>query len=828
MALLVVTLLCSLASSPSIVSDESWSKWKCPEPNEAWCQPSQPLDERIASLISRLSFDEKMTQLQNREGGGGPFAIPRLGLGKYTTSECLHGTDGDKGTVFPQSISLAATFDEVLMREIGQAIGAELRADYNAFERSTERLNYTMMPPSLSCLAPVMNLARDPRWGRAQETYGESPLMAASLGAAYVRGLQGDDERYILAVATPKHIGAYGGATARAAPVDGDVLRVAVSWLDWVETFTPAFAATVKPKARGGAGALSTMCGYSSLCISDSYHDGYCAAETHNPPACASPELLNATLRAEWGFEGYVISDNRAITKIQTVHHWADSQASAAAVALKAGCDVALELPVACERDGAACNTLPSCQPDNVVPGCDGFAALANATTQGLVREVDIDVAVGRALRARFALGHMDERELCPYSNISEATIDSSKHRQLALDAAHKSVVLLTNRHAMLPLARDKFTIAAVGPNADVLCYGSYAGTNPRGSTVVGGLRRFQHISYARGCDIDSRNRTGFDDAIGAAAAADVTISVMGLDPSVEYDSTSGKGDRSSISLPGVQHELLTMLRHASKRLVVVLVGGSAMAVPWEAEHADALLWAGYGGEAAGDALANIVFGEHNPSARLPVTFYRNDDQLPPFDSYDMRRPPGRTFRFLLQDPLFAFGAGMSYSTFEYDGLQVAVAAQDLNGSSGRDGAVQTVPPCSSLALSFNLTNAGPMAGDEVTQLYLSFDPLEQPAAPMSLVGFRRLHAVPLGTTRRIEMQIGSEAMLVVVAANRTGWRWLPATVRIWVGGRMPTLAERKSGRAAHSGMLQQQLRLAGPPQSCPSAHPSGTQIKAS
>ena len=297
---LLLVLLVPTAAAPL------WD-WHCPEPNETWCDPAAPLPQRVASLVSRLTFAEQVAQLQTTHNPplDVPGYVPRLGLEAYTTRECLHGVQDDDVTVFPQSISLAATFDAELLRDVGAAIGREARGLRNRFEAARPAPGLARPPPALTCFAPQINIARDPRWGRAQETYGECPFLTARLARAYVAGLQGNHSAYLQAVATPKHFDAYGGATS---PGRRSITEVVVSWQDWHETFLPAFFAVLAPPGAG-AGAASAMCSYNSLCVVDSYADPPCPGPSHGVPACADGALLSGLLREQWKFDGYVIGD---------------------------------------------------------------------------------------------------------------------------------------------------------------------------------------------------------------------------------------------------------------------------------------------------------------------------------------------------------------------------------------------------------------------------------------------------------------------------------------------------------------------------------------
>ncbi|MEC8485244.1 MAG: glycoside hydrolase family 3 C-terminal domain-containing protein, partial [Pseudomonadota bacterium] len=475
----------------------------------------------------------------------------------------------------------------------------------------------------------------------AQETYGESPRLTGALAKEYVAGLQGNHPRYVQVVATPKHFDAYGGATSRG---HRSPTEVTLSWRDLHETFQPQFRAVLSPSNNSDRNvALSTMCSYNTLCVVDFYNQS-CPGPSHGVPACADSALLTALLRDTWNFTGYVISDAGAIKFIETDHEWASSQPIAAAEALKAGADMAL---------GGGCS------PSNSPPGCISFGALGNATTMGLITIGDIDQALSRVLRARFRLGLMDPGGGIenPYTAIKPSIVDCSEHRALALQAARESVVLLENPIGFLPLLpKPGLRVAIVGPNANVKLFGNYNGDNANFTTILAGIRRVAPLGgYALGCGISSNSTAGFAEAIAVAEAADVVVMAIGIDQSQEHET----GTRNAIELPGVQAKLVQEIHSTGRPVVVVLAGGSAMAVPWVKNFATATVWAGYGGEEAGTAIAEVLFGLAAPSGKLPITFYAETGQLPPFSSYDMARTPGRTFRYLTEQPLWAFGHGL-------------------------------------------------------------------------------------------------------------------------------------------------------------------------
>ncbi len=596
-------------------------------------------------------------------------------------------------------------------------------------------------------------------------------------------GLQGDNKRYLQAVATVKHFDAYGGATTRG---ERSPTEVRLSWRDWTETFLPAMRRVLARSDADERTAESTMCSYNTLCVTQSYAaNESCPGPSHGVPACADHTLLTDVLRDRWGFDGYVVGDAGAIKFIQTDHEWADSQPAAAADAILAGADMAL---------GGGCD------PTNVPKGCISFGALPNATEQGLVNGSDIDRALDRVLRARFKLGLMDPPNLNPYTSIKPSIVDSPEHRALAREAALQSIVLLTNKDQTLPLGSAP-TVAVVGPNSQMAAFGNYNGSNDNYSSVLDGVRRrHPHAEFSRGCDVASNDTSGFAAAVAAAKRAAVTIAVMGIDQSQEHET----GTRKNITLPGVQVQLLREIRRQTETtLIVVLLGGSAMAVPWIKANADALVWAGYGGEEAGDAVADVLFGARSPGGRLPFTFYASDDQLPPFGDYEMRRAPGRTFRFLTAPPLFAFGFGLSYTKFEYTALVLSPSAP--------------LQPCATLSVSARVRNVGGVAGDEVVQVYAAVLGRAGTDAPrLALGGFARTAVLAPDESEDVTMNVDAHALSYVEAKDEQGWLWGgPATVGLWIGARQPTIQEREARSADNKTLWYREVDLRGPSKKC-------------
>jgi beta-glucosidase len=821
-------------------------------PAAAYRDPDAPLERRVQDLIARMTLEEKVSQLQYTSA-----AIPRLGVPEYNWwNEALHGVArAGRATVFPQAIGLAATWDTALIRRIGATIAVEARAKHHEAARQGRRGIYE----GLTFWSPNINIFRDPRWGRGMETYGEDPHLAGRLAVAFVRGLQGDDPRYLAAVATPKHFAVHSGPEP-----DRHRFDAVVSREDLRDTYLPHFETAMRE-----GGAWSIMCAYNRV---------------YGHPACASSLLLDSVLRRAWGFTGYVVSDCWAVSDIHTGHRTEPDEVHAAAAALKAGTDL-------------------SCGPE--------YASLTKAVAQGLVTEAQVDTALARLLRARFRLGVFDPPERLPFPAArpdappAMAVITAASHRALALEAARKSLVLLKNEGGALPLRRDLGTIAVIGPNADDLdlLLGNYNGMPVDPVTPLEGIRRAvapgAQVLYAPGADVapgmpslavvpsgalDVRGeyfanhefagppalrrddaavdftwwdtvparglpadsfavrwtgtltgpvtgsyglgvraaggvRLFLDDsllvefserhvvltqwtmvdltagvprrlrldyvdrradaivqlvwavpnprlreeALEAARRADAVVMMLGLSPRLEGEEMTVNvpgftgGDRTSLDLPATQRELLEAVVAVGKPTVLVLLNGSAVAVNWAAEHVPAILEAWYPGQAAGTAIADVLFGHVSPGGRLPVTFYRSVDELPRFDDYGMA---GRTYRHFTGTPLFPFGHGLSYSTFAYENLRVPVEVRAGD----------------TLRVSVEVANTGTRAADEVVQLYV----IERPGSRgvRTLAGFQRVSLSP-GERTSVRFAVAPRHLSGGPSA-------LPGELRLSVGGKQP------------------------------------------
>lgn len=691
------------------------------QPLPLYQNTTQPPEVRAADLVARLTLDEKISQMQHAAP-----AVDRLGIPEYNWwNECLHGVGrAGTATVFPQAIGLAATWNTDLLAEVVTAIGDEGRAKHHEAARGGNRSQYY----GLTFWTPNINIFRDPRWGRGQETYGEDPYLTARFGVTFVKYLQGDDPKYLKAAACAKHYAVHSG------PENGrHYFNAVASPRDLWDTYLPAFEALVtEAKVEAVMGAYN---------------------RSNGEPCCASPTLLEEILRQRWGFQGHVVSDCWAIDDIFKHHRVVETAEEAVALAVNAGCDL-------------------EC-------GC-AYGALVGAVEQGLIDEPTIDRAVTRLMTTRFRLGLFDPDEAVPYAAIPYSVNDSAEHAALALRTARESMVLLKNEAGFLPLPKTLKRVAVIGPNADDLhvLLGNYNGTPSNPVTPLAGIRAKlpdAEVVYARGSSVWGSHTEGYDEALRAARDAEVIIYAGGLSQAIEGeegqhesvpDDEKSMGDRVDIVLPPLQQNLLEQLHQLGKPVVLVLINGGAVSVPWANAHLPAILEAWYPGQAAGTAIADVLFGDYNPGGRLPVTVYRSLDDLPGFHDYDMTN---RTYRYFTGEPLYPFGYGLSYTDFAYRNLRLSR---------------ETLADGQALAVTVDVQNVGQRAGDEVAQLYLRHLNASIPAPRHSLQGFQRLALQP-GETRRVTFTLESRQFSLVSAA---GERVLePGEVQIFVGGGQPS-----------------------------------------
>jgi beta-glucosidase len=636
-------------------------------------------DQRIDNLLKLMTPEEKVSQLLYNSP-----AIDRLGIPQYNWwNECLHGVGrAGKATVFPQAIGLAATFDDKLIERIGDAISTEARAKYNVAIRKGNRTQYM----GLSFWTPNINIFRDPRWGRGQETYGEDPYLTGQMGSAFVQGLQGTNPDYLKASACAKHFAVHSGPEKSRHRFNAEPFEK-----DLHETYLPAFKILIDN------GVEAVMCAYNRL---------------YDEPCCGSHFLLKKILRQDWGFNGHIVSDCWALDDIWKRHKVVETKEEAAAMAAKAGVNV-------------NCGYI--------------YKHLEEAIEQGLVKEEKLDEILRPLFMTRLKLGLFDPIGSLPFDTIGPEWVNCKSHKLLAYEAAVKSIVLLQNRDSILPLDKKKVkNIFVTGPtaaNIQVLA-GNYNGWSGEMVTFLEGIvdevDAGTAVDYSQGCLM---NTPGKYYGFWEAQMADVIIMCLGNSKLMEGEEgeamlNSEGGDRNDIRLPESQREFISLMREKVPEtpIIAVITGGSAIALQDVLELADAVLFAWYPGEQGGRAMADILFGEATPSGRLPVTFYASVDDLPPFDDYSM---DNRTYKYFKGEPLFPFGYGLSYTNFDYTKAMV----RKTNFQAGEP-----------IHFELTLKNSGEYDGEEVVMIYASKagQPLDEdgiflPSSENYLVAFQRV-----------------------------------------------------------------------------------------
>jgi beta-glucosidase len=848
----------------------------------AYKNPKLPVDRRVEDLVSQMTLEEKISQMQNAAA-----AIPRLDVPEYEWwNEGLHGVArAGIATVFPQAIGLAATFNDKMIWQVADVTSTEARAKHHEYVRRNERGRYK----GLTFWSPNINIFRDPRWGRGQETWGEDPFLTGKLATAFVKGLQGNDPKYLKVVSTVKHFAVHSGPEP-----ERHTFNAISSERDLRETYLPAFRQTILE-----GGATGVMCAYNS---------------TNGEPACANTRLMQEILRGEWSFKGHVVSDCAAIEDIWKWHKFVQTEAEASAVAVKKGTDLT------CGRE---------------------YKSLSEAVQKGFISEKEIDTAVKNLMRIRFRLGMFDPPEMVKYAQIPFSENDSAAHRELSRQAARESLVLLKNDKNALPLKKDLKTIAVIGPNADDpdVLLGNYNGQPSRSFTPLEGIRNkvspntrvlYSQGMYPTGVTFEpvaadslqngslkglraeyfnNREFTGApalvrndpqvnfnwgsvspakeipddnfavrwtgkivppesgkyqigwrsnggvriyldgtlfieevtnrrtrnvskeinleggraydirieytenanhyalakllwtpptaqarlrEDALSKARQSDAVVMVMGISPVVEGEEMDVKlegfrgGDRTDIALPKPQEELIKAVHALGKPVVLVLMGGSALAVNWEDENVPAILQAWYPGQEGGNAVADVLFGDYNPAGRLPVTFYKSVSQLPPFDDYKME---GRTYRYFKGEPLYPFGYGLSYTKFSYGNLKLK----------------NKIKAGENLQISVEVENTGALAGDEVVQLYVTDSAASVPVPVRSLAGVERVFLRP-GEKRAVSFTLTARQLSVI---SDNGTRVIePGDFAVSVGGKQPGFAGRAD--AATTGVVTGKFTVTG------------------
>ncbi len=689
---------------------------------EKYRDESLSFEERAKDLLSRMTLEEKLSQMTYQSQ-----PIERLGIPAYNWwNEALHGVArAGTATMFPQAIGLAAMFDDQELYEIADIIATEGRAKYKAYSEEGDRGIYK----GLTFWSPNVNIFRDPRWGRGHETYGEDPYLTSRLGVAFVKGLQGDDPKYLKTAACAKHYAVHSGPEGLRHEFDAQV-----SQKDLWETYLPAFEACVKE------GHVEAVMG--------AYN------RTNGEPCCGSPTLLQKILRDTWGFQGHVVSDCWAIMDFHTHHHVTATAPESAAVALKAGCDV-------------NCGIV--------------YLHLQAALDEGRITEEDVDRSLLRLLITRMKLGMFDQPEHVPYAAIPVSANNTKAHQEKNLRAARKSLVLLKNDH-VLPLCPSKLRrIAVIGPNADSreALKGNYYGDADRYTTVLEGIQNYLEgtdveVTYSLGCVLfhekhNSDENQYIYEATGLARYSDAVVVCLGLDDTLEGEerhqsNTYGSGDKPDLKFPGQQERLLREVLDAAgdKPVILVNMTGSAMDLNLAEERCAAIIQAWYPGSRGGQAIAELLFGEYSPAGRLPVTFYRTIEELPEFTDYRMT---GRTYRYMKNDALYPFGYGLSYNTYRYDAVEFPY---------WQDG---------KLHVRVRVTNQGTMEGDEVVQLYTIHKSPVLESPNCSLRGFQRITLEP-GASQEVEFILGQEDLMMV---NNDGEKVLESgEYEITVGGGQP------------------------------------------
>src|SRR5688572_21644818 len=850
-----------------IVLVESCSPASAPKENPnvlPYLNTALSLEERVNDLVGRMTLEEKISQMINQAA-----AIERLGVPEYNWwSEGLHGVArAGLATVFPQAIGLGATWDRDLMFRVSTAISDEARAKHHDFAKKGKRFLYQ----GLTLWSPNINIFRDPRWGRGQETYGEDPYLTARLAVEFIKGLQGNDSTYYKTIATVKHFAIHSGPE-----IDRHTFNAVIGDKDLNETYLPQFEIGIK---EGKA--------YSLMCAYNRYNGEAC---------CTSGKLMNDVLRKDWAFSGFVVSDCDGIVDIYKNHKQVATPAEAAALAVKSGTDL-------------ECGKV--------------YLNLKEAVEKNLITEKEIDVSVKRLFTARFKLGMFDPPEMVPYANIPYSVVDSKEHKAMALEAAQKSIVLLKNENNTLPLKKDIKTLAVIGPNSDewLMLLGNYNGVPSDAVTPLRGIKeklKNSAVLYAQGCELADGMPTyktipeevlfsggdnglkgeyfnnadlsgtplytsidknmdmnwsekaprqdmnddqfsvrwtgelvpdktavyqlGFvsttntrlylndsliartiyhfrdeygdprlrksptmkleagkkykivleaietyadaqvqlvwarpqpdlkKEAIEIAKKADAVVMCMGLTARMEGEEMDividgfKAGDRTKIDLPRPQQELIKEIQALGKPVVLVLLNGSALAINWEQKNIPAILETWYPGQAAGQAIADVLFGDYNPGGKLPVTFYKSVNDLPAFKDYNLTK---QTYRFFKGEPLFPFGYGLSYTTFAYENLKI-----EENQKRGEP-----------VKVSISVKNTGKIKGDEVVQAYVSHVNAGGRVPLRSLAQFQRVTLEP-GESKQIDFTLAPESFLSV---NEKGEKNLVAAqFEIAVGGVQP------------------------------------------
>jgi beta-glucosidase len=673
----------------------------------------QPMETRVNDLLHQLTLPEKIALLgyRNKE-------VQRLGIPAYNWwNEALHGVArAGVATVFPQAIGMAATFNDGLLNQAANIISTEARAKYNLSLAQDRHLQYM----GLTFWSPNINIFRDPRWGRGQETYGEDPFLTAQMGTAFIKGLQGNDNKYLKASACAKHFAVHSG------PENGrHTFNAIVDEKDLRETYLYAFKALVD------GGVESVMCGYNRV---------------NDQPCCTGNILLQTILRNEWKFKGHVVTDCGALDDIFMRHKVLPSGVEVAAAAIKAG--VNLDCSGLLQKD------------------------VMKAIEQKLLTEKEVDSALAGILRTQFKLGFYDAASANPYYNYGADSVANAWHASLARTMAQQSMVLLKNDKQLLPIDKKKYpAIMVLGSNSasmDALL-GNYHGVSNRAVSFLEGITNAvdagTRVEYDLGSDYTDTVHFG---GIWAAGNADITVAVIGLTPVYEGEEgdaflAAKGGDKPDMSLPAAHIAFMKALRKGNKNpIIAVITAGSAVDISAIEPYADAIILAWYPGEQGGNALADILFGRVSPAGRLPVTFYQSFADVPAYDNYAMK---GRTYRYFSGKVQYPFGYGLSYTSFSYEWQKMP-------------GNIRTAKD--SVSFSIKVKNTGSMDGDEVVQVYVEYPQVDR--MPLKeLKAFKRVHVTAGGETV-VQISIPAADLQKWDLASHS-WKLYPGSYTVFAGG---------------------------------------------
>lgn len=674
--------------------------------------------EKIQYLLENLTVEEKIMLLKNDSP-----KISSLNIRSYNWwNESLHGVArAGIATVFPQAIGLAATFNTNIMKRVGEIISDEGRSKYN---KAVAENDYSIYK-GLTFWSPNVNIFRDPRWGRGQETYGEDPFLTGELAVHFIQGIQGENSENLKAAACAKHFAAHSGPEGKRHGFNSKVSKK-----DLYETYFPAFEKCVKTSK-----VEAVMTAYNAV---------------NGTPASANEYLLKDVLRGSWGFKGHVVSDCGAICDISNAFLYASTISDAAALAIKAGCDL-------------------NCG--------NAYEHLLAAYHDKLITQQDIDVCLERLLDCRLRLGVLFVDETTPYDHIGKEVNDSAEHKQFNIEVAKESIVLLKNDD-FLPLNRNDInTVAVIGPCSDSLevLLGNYSGTPSEYTTFLDGIRNHvdknTRVFYSEGCHLFQDNggdvETGkLAEAVSIAERADVIFLCVGLSPTIEgeagdaFNSEAG-GDKLNLYLPAPQQKLKEQIFGLNKPVVVITTSGSALDLGFANEKAKAILQCFYPGAQGGNALGQLIFGDYSPSGKLPVTFYKGDTVLPDFENYSMEN---RTYRYFEEEPLYPFGFGLNYTDFEYSNIILNEKEFGLNDM---------------IELSVEVKNTGSFDSNEVIQVYAALKGTENSVAKRNLMAFKKVF---LAQSEKKTITISIEAKKFYTVDDEGNYWFEPATCELSVG----------------------------------------------